>query len=135
MPGRQLPVAPGGATEYEEKLMDRFQKLEELMPWDHKMDTVDMLVEAEKYAKYLQAQLKVLQEMPAHTSPALSSGQTSEADAGAVDSEALLIMKNLSRNQLLQFLVNSPKMQSVYYPTQTCIFSAEQLPKSADQQK
>jgi hypothetical protein len=134
MSGRRLSVAPGGDTEYEEKLNERMQRLEELMPWDHKMDTVDMLVEAQKYAKYLQAQLKALQEMPSHpASPASSSGQTS--DAGAVESETSLFMKNLTRNQVLQFLIDSPMAQKVFYTTQTCVVSGEQLPESADKQK
>ncbi|KAE8124788.1 hypothetical protein FH972_019641 [Carpinus fangiana] len=134
MPGQRSSVAPGGDTEYEEKLNEGLQKLEELMPWDHKMDTVDMLVEAQKYAKYLQAQLKILQEMPSHSaSPASSSAQTSVA--GAVESETSLIMKNLTRNQLLQFLMGSPQIQKASYPTQTCVVSVEQLPESADKQK
>ncbi|KAC3166426.1 hypothetical protein FH972_027193 [Carpinus fangiana] len=134
MPGRRLSVAPGGDTEYEEKLKERMQRLEELVPWDHKLDTVDMLVEAQKYAKYLQAQLKILQEMPSHSAyPASSSAQTS--DAGAVESETSLIMKNLTRNQVLQFLIDSPQIQKAFYSTQTFVMSVEQLPESADKQK
>lgn len=134
MPGRRLSVAPGGNTEYEEKMKERMQRLEKLMPWDHKMDTVDMLVEAQKYAKYLQARLKALQEMPSHSSsPASSSGLTS--DAGAVESETSLFLKKPTRNQVLQFLVGSPEAQKILYTTQTCVVSEEQLLESPDQQK
>ncbi|XP_059451389.1 transcription factor bHLH117-like [Corylus avellana] len=97
------------------KVADRMNVLESLMPWRNKMKRADMLKECCKYVKYLQAQLKALQSMPAHSSYCTSSSGDSD------------FLGKVSRNQMLQFLVNSPISQIVQYSNGRCIYSEEQL--------
>ena len=99
-----------------QKLSEKTQSLHRLMPWDTKMDIATMLEEAHKYVKFLQAQLKVLQSMPSSPS---SSAQNYCLDLGGLG--------RLTRNQVLQVLVNSRLAQTQLYSKGCCVLSVEQL--------
>lgn len=103
-----------------QKLSEKMQGLQKLMPWDTKMDMSTMLEEAHKYVKYLQAQLKALQSMPPHSSRAFPAAQTSYGGVFGY-------LEKLTRSQILQVLVNSPVTQNVLYSHGFCVFSLEQL--------
>jgi hypothetical protein len=103
-----------------QKLSEKMQGLQKLMPWDTKMDMSTMLEEAHKYVKYLQAQLKALQSMPPHSSRAFPSAQISYGGVFGY-------LEQLTRSQILQVLVNSPVTQNVLYSHGFCVFSFEQL--------
>jgi hypothetical protein len=111
-----------------QKLSEKMQSLQKLMPWDTKMDMSTMLEEAHKYVKYLQAQLKALQSMPPHSTWAFHSAQNS---CGGVFG----YLGKLTRNQILRVLVNSPVTQTVLYSHGCCVFSVEQLRDVATLQK
>ncbi|XP_031130413.1 uncharacterized protein LOC116032133 [Ipomoea triloba] len=105
------------ARERRQKQCEKIRYLQKLMPWDTKMDTARMLEEAYKYVKFLQAQVRVLQNMPARG--ALPSPNTTPALHRPLAS--------LSRQQLLEILVNSPAAQTFLYSRGCCVYSVEQL--------
>lgn len=85
-----------------------------------------MLEEAYKYVKFLQAQLRTLQSMPSDSTVIPRSASAAAADhedVGAMFSA----LGRLTRNQLLQVMVNSPVSQTMLYSQGCCVFSVEQL--------
>ena len=99
-----------------QKLSEKTQSLQRLMPWDTKMDMATMMDEAHKYITFLQAQLKALQTMPPSSS---SSSSSANFEFGGLE--------RLTRNQVLRVLLNSRVAQTVLYSTGCCVVSAEQL--------
>ncbi|XP_039130376.1 transcription factor bHLH117 [Dioscorea cayenensis subsp. rotundata] len=99
------------------RISDRTQILQGLMPWEKKMDTGTMLLEAHKYVRFLEAQVTALQSMPVSSSGFNPSPVPCRA--GGLDV--------LSRQQLLQVMVNSAPVQDFLYKKGFCVFSAEQL--------
>lgn len=94
-------------------ITERMQRLEKLMPWKSKKDRVTMLEEAYKYIKFLEAQVTALQSMPSSNHSLSSSGYGP--------------LGRLSRQKLLQVVVNSPASQTALYSHGCCLASAEQL--------
>ncbi|KAB2610586.1 transcription factor bHLH117 [Pyrus ussuriensis x Pyrus communis] len=115
------PSLPGSALarQRRQRLSDKTRCLQKLLPWDKKMDSATTYGEAYKYIQFLQAQLSALQTMPVLTPPTTSIATSS----GSVGGE----LERLSRNQLLQVLLNSPSAQNVMYSRGCCVFSVEQL--------
>lgn len=97
-----------------QKLSEKTQSLQRLMPWDTKMDMATMMEEAHKYITFLQAQLKALQTMPS-----TSSSSSANYEFGGLE--------RLTRNQVLRVLLNSRVAQTVLYSKGCCVVSAEQL--------
>ncbi|XP_022930851.1 transcription factor bHLH117-like isoform X2 [Cucurbita moschata] len=95
------------------------RECEKLLPWDKKMDISTMLEGAFKYVKFLQAQLLALQSMPCESAISTNSNHHISGVFGGLE--------RLSRNQLLQVLVNSPVAQTMLCSQSCCVFSAEQL--------
>ncbi|KAM1164505.1 hypothetical protein ACFX13_024648 [Malus domestica] len=113
------PSLPGSALarERRQRLSDKTRCLQKLLPWDKKMDSATTYGEAYKYIQFLQAQLSALQTMPVLTPPTTSIATSSVGGK----------LERLSRNQLLQVLLNSPSAQTVMYSRGCCVFSVEQL--------
>ena len=89
-----------------------------MLPWDTKMDMATMLEETYKYVKFLEAQLAALSAMP----------QAPGGGGGGGDDDGLFGgLGRLSRNQVLQVLVNSPVAQTTLYSKGFCVFSVEQV--------
>lgn len=118
--GRNLrPAVPSSeiARQRRKKISDRTRILETLMPWERRMDTGTMLLEAHKYVRFLEAQVTALQTMPC------SSGFAPvHLPAGRFGGLELL-----NRQQLLQVMVNSPVVQDMLYQKGLCVFSVEQV--------
>lgn len=90
------------------------------------MSIATMLEEAYKYVKFLQAQVRTLQSMPSDSvviPPGTSTAAADQEDIGAIFSA----LGRLTRNQLLQVIVNSPVAQTMLYSQGCCVFSVEQL--------
>lgn len=102
-----------------QKLSEKTQSLQRLMPWDTKMDMATMMEEAHKYITFLQAQLKALQTMPSTSSSSTSSSSSANYEFGGLE--------RLTRNQVLRVLLNSRVAQTVLYSKGCCVVSAEQL--------
>lgn len=109
------------ASRRRQKVSEKTQSLRKLMPWDTKMDMATMLEEAHKYVKFLQAQLKALQTMPS------SSSFSAFTPAQSLYSGVFGGLGRLTRNQILQVLVNSPVAQTMLYSQGCCVFAAEQM--------
>ncbi|XP_041003428.1 transcription factor bHLH117 [Juglans microcarpa x Juglans regia] len=109
------------ASRRRQKLSEKTQSLRKLMPWDTKMDMATMLEEAHKYVKFLQAQLKALQTMPS------SSSFSAFTPAQSLYSGVFGGLGRLTRNQILQVLVNSPVAQTMLYSQGCCVFATEQM--------
>ncbi|KAJ0966070.1 hypothetical protein J5N97_027208 [Dioscorea zingiberensis] len=105
------------ARQRRSRISDRTRILHGLMPWEKKMDTGTMLLEAHKYVRFLEAQVTALQSMPVS-----SSGFVSEPVLGRAGG-----LDVLTRQQLLQVLVNSAPVQDFLYKKGFCVFSAEQV--------
>ncbi|KAG2371635.1 Transcription factor bHLH87 Basic helix-loop-helix protein [Vigna angularis] len=92
----ESPVIPQSnlARQRRQKLSEKTRCLQKLMPWDKKMDQGTLLEEAYKYVRFLQAQFRVLQSMPSHSSS--SSPSFRQNSAVFVD------LEKLNRSQLLQ---------------------------------
>ncbi|KAL4620230.1 hypothetical protein ACB092_06G138300 [Castanea dentata] len=103
-----------------QKLSEKTQSLQRLMPWDTKMDMATMMDEAHKYITFLQAQLKALQTMP----PSSSSSSSSSFPSAHYEFGGL---ERLTRNQVLRVLLNSRVAQTVLYSKGCCVVSVEQL--------
>ncbi|XP_010524482.1 PREDICTED: transcription factor bHLH117 [Tarenaya hassleriana] len=95
------------ARDRRRKIAEKTRSLEKLMPWEKKMDRATLLEEAHKYIKFLQAQIAVLRWMPLE---AVFSG------AGG-----------LNRQQVLQVMASSSRVQTTLYTRGCCVFSREQL--------
>ncbi|XP_014500688.1 transcription factor bHLH117 [Vigna radiata var. radiata] len=117
----ESPVIPQSnlARQRRQKLSEKTRCLQKLMPWDKKMDQGTLLEEAYKYVRFLQAQFRVLQSMPSHSSSSLPSFRQNSA--------VFVDLEKLNRSQLLQVLVNSPVAQTMLYSQGFCVFSLEQL--------
>ncbi|KDP27298.1 hypothetical protein JCGZ_20286 [Jatropha curcas] len=100
------------------RMSDKFHHLQKLLPLDKKMDTATMLAEAYKYVKFLQAQVKALQ--------AMATDSSFSGDVGGLGS-LFGKMEMLSRQQVLQVLLNTPEAQSRLYSQRCCVYSIEQL--------
>nr|CAD1819200.1 unnamed protein product [Ananas comosus var. bracteatus] len=86
------------------------------------MDTATLLEEANKYVRFLEAQVTALQTMPersARFAPPREPPGSLPCPAAALG--------RLNRQQLLQVLVNSPVVQDRLYARGLCVFSAEQV--------
>lgn len=106
------------ARERRQKISDKTQSLQKLLPWDKKMDMATMLEEAYKYIKFLQAQISVLQSMPCDSSSFTTQNSRINVFGG---------LENLNRQQLLQVLVNSAVAQTTLYSKGCCVYSIEQV--------
>lgn len=116
---RVMPVPQSKlARRRRQKLSEKTQSLQRLMPWDTKMDMATMMDEAHKYITFLQAQLKALQTMPPSSSSSSSSSSANLEFGG---------LERLTRNQVLRVLVNSRVAQTVLYSKGRCVVSVEQL--------
>ncbi|BFG26190.1 hypothetical protein CerSpe_124640 [Prunus speciosa] len=126
------PHANSLARGRRQKLSDKTRCLEKLLPLDRKMDTATVFEEAYKYVKFLQAQVTALQAMPVvtpNTSAAASATGFDDDHLSPMSSRTTGGLERLSRNQLLQVLLNSPVAQTVMYSQGCCVFSVEQLAK------
>ncbi|XP_021730854.1 transcription factor bHLH117-like [Chenopodium quinoa] len=87
----------------------------------HRKNTADMLEEAKKYLKFLQAQVNSLRTMP-------TESRFTEVKLGLFgDLRGMGELGNLSRQQLLQVVVNSPAAQMVMADRGRCLATAEQV--------
>ncbi|PON48534.1 Basic helix-loop-helix transcription factor [Parasponia andersonii] len=123
------PMIPRGselARKRRQKLSDKTRCLQKLLPWDKKMDMATMLEEAYKYVKFLQAQLTALKAMPNNCPGADVSVMQSLNGFTDLDDE-FAGLERLTRNQLLQVLVNSPAVQTKIYSQGCCVYSVEQM--------
>nr|QDH08985.1 transcription factor bHLH52-like isoform X3 [Cymbidium sinense] len=98
-------------------ISERTRILEKLMPWERRLDTGTMLEEACKYVKFLEAQVTVLEAMPA-----VSSFMPSSIPPGNAFG-----LHRLTRQQLLQVMVTSAMVQDILYKKGFCVVSAEQV--------
>ncbi|MED6183500.1 hypothetical protein PIB30_038427 [Stylosanthes scabra] len=122
---KPLPPKSNFARQRRQKLSEKTRCLQKLMPWDKKMDQATLFEQAYTYVKFLQAQVCVLQSMPYHTPPPPPPPSFNNGGRGCVFGFGDL--ERLSRNQLLQVLVNSPVAQTVMSSQGLCVFSMEQL--------
>ncbi|CAH9071655.1 unnamed protein product [Cuscuta europaea] len=104
-----------------QKQCEKIRQLEKLMPWEKKMERAKMLEEAYKYVKFLQAQVMVLQSMPAY------GDVSSLGNFGPGPHSVLGPIAELNRQRLLFVAVNSPAAQRALYSKGCCICSSEQL--------
>ncbi|KAG7578223.1 Myc-type basic helix-loop-helix (bHLH) domain [Arabidopsis thaliana x Arabidopsis arenosa] len=98
------------------KISDKIRSLEKLMPWENKMSLAMILEESHRYIKFLQSQIASLSWMP------LESVYNTAGEVGESD-----LLKSLTRQQILQVLVNSPGSRNVLSSRGVCLFSYEQL--------
>ncbi|MED6205013.1 hypothetical protein PIB30_014010 [Stylosanthes scabra] len=122
---KPLPPKSNFARQRRQKLSEKTRCLQKLMPWDKKMDQATLFEQAYTYVKFLQAQVSVLQSMPYHTPPPPPPSSFNNGGRGCVFGFGDL--ERLSRNQLLQVLVNSSVAQTVMSSQGLCVFSMEQL--------
>ncbi|VFQ94310.1 unnamed protein product [Cuscuta campestris] len=113
------------ARERRRKWREKIRDLQELMPWETKMDTAKMLGEAYKYVKFLQAQATVLESMPVRGD--LPSHHQENPSPGVPGPLA-----ELSGRELLEAAVNSPAVQRFLYSEGYCICSSEQVAQLAE---
>ncbi|URE27679.1 Helix-loop-helix DNA-binding domain [Musa troglodytarum] len=102
------------------KISDRTRIIESLMPWERRMDTGSMLEEAYKYIRFLQTQVAVLRSMP--TAAEFSAAPVSSGRGGGLGG-----LERLNRQQMLQVVVNSRRVQEKLYERGLCVFSVEQV--------
>ncbi|XP_050206555.1 transcription factor bHLH117 [Mercurialis annua] len=124
-----------------QRMSDKIRELRKLMPWDKKMDTATLLGEAFKYVKFLQAQVQALETMPFLDMDDSSSSSLSppsgyyyyNTDNAAESEDDVSVcggtMGLLSRQQLLQILLNTGEAQNRLYSQGCCVFSIEQFKK------
>ncbi|CAO2835198.1 unnamed protein product [Amaranthus hypochondriacus] len=100
------------------KMSEKIYSLGKLLPGGHRhrKNTAAMLEEAEKYAKFLEAQVEALKCMPTESKLSELSELGGNHELG-----------KLSRQQVLQIVVNSPKAQMVMADNGWCLVSAEQI--------
>ncbi|KAM6549099.1 hypothetical protein CsatB_020775 [Cannabis sativa] len=124
---KMIPPSSLLARKRRQKLSDKTRCLQKLLPWDKKMDMATMLEETFKYVKFLQAQVTALKAMPAFSCamPMMSSNGSDGGDLD--DGDEFAGLEKLTRNQLLQVLVNSSAVQTILYSQGSCIVSVEQL--------
>ncbi|CAA0808614.1 Transcription factor bHLH117 [Striga hermonthica] len=101
---------------------EKARLLQKLLPSEKRMDTAEVLEETHKYIRFLEAQVGVLRSMPCRDNCLQAA-----ASEGGVD------LGRLSRQELLQAVVNSPAAQEVLYTSGCCVCSAEQLEMIYDQ--
>lgn len=116
-----------GTAKKRPRMSDKVRSLEKLLPWNRRMDTATMLEEAYKYVKFLQAQIRVLQAMPVHTTVSCSSMNNIPAENPNVNQFGGGVLATLNRQQLLEVVMNSPGAHTVLYSRGTCVYSMEQL--------
>ncbi|WOL15104.1 hypothetical protein Cni_G23885 [Canna indica] len=102
------------------KISDRTRIIESLMPWERRMDTGTMLGEAYKYVRFLEAQVAALYTMPVFAK--FSAAPVSSGRGGALGG-----LEQLNRQQMLQVVVNSPRIQEKLYEKGLCVFCTEQV--------
>lgn len=105
------------ARQRRQRVREKIESLKELLPVDKKkrLDTAVVLENAGKYIKFLEAQVNVLKAMP--VDDCLVNENTSWNNGGCV----------LSRNRVLQMLVNSEVSQGKMSSEGMCVYSVEQL--------
>ncbi|XP_048232948.1 transcription factor bHLH117 [Ricinus communis] len=106
---------------------DKFRILQKLMPWDKRMDTATMLAEAYNYINFLQAQVKALQAMPLFDDPTSTHHSFNTDNYVCALGSVFGAMGMLTRQQLLQVLLNTPEALTRLYSQRCCLFSIEQL--------
>lgn len=84
------------------------------------MDTGSMLEEAYKYIRFLQTQVAALRSMP--TAAEFSAAPVSSGRGGGLGG-----LERLNRQQMLQVVVNSRRVQEKLYERGLCVFSVEQV--------
>ncbi|KAK1284674.1 hypothetical protein QJS10_CPB21g00807 [Acorus calamus] len=84
------------------RIRERTRQLERLMPWEDKKFMANTLAEAYKYVRFLQSQLTVLRAMPCKSAMSVPPSRTGDQPS----------LESLARQQLLQVLVNSPRVQN-----------------------
>lgn len=90
------------------------------MPWERKIDTATLLEEAHKYVRFLEAQVSALEGMPVRSGLAPSG-------PNRVRGEGFGGLERLNRQQMLQVLMNSARVQERLYASGCCVFSFEQM--------
>ena len=83
---------------------EKIRCLEQIIPLGTKLETFELLQEASKYVKFLQAQVQVLEHMPSSPFP----------------------LHSKDRGELLQALVTSPTIQGKLFREQKCVGTVEQ---------
>lgn len=116
-----------GTAKKRQRMSDKVRSLEKVLPWNRRMDTATMLEEAYKYVKFLQAQIRVLQAMPVHTTGSCNSINNIPAENPNVNEFGGGVLATLNRQQLLEVVMNSPGAHTVLYSRGTCVYSIEQL--------
>ncbi|KMT02110.1 hypothetical protein BVRB_9g207540 [Beta vulgaris subsp. vulgaris] len=106
------------------KISEKVYCLGMLLPggYRHRNNTADMLEEAVKYIKFLEAQVNALWCMPTES----RIGELRD-DGRDVYSSVVGELVKLSRPELLQVVVNSPVAQKVMADNQWCLYSIEQM--------
>ncbi|KAL3509630.1 hypothetical protein ACH5RR_029031 [Cinchona calisaya] len=146
--GRHMPYKSSElARQRRQRISEKTRCLQKILPWDKKMDTGTMLEEAYKYIKFLQAQIRVLETMPVKTNQnprSYDDVRSSNANANANNNNNNVVVNDdgsagggndvvwgelgkLSRQQLLEVVVNSPVTQTLLYSRGLCVYSVEQL--------
>ena len=102
-----------------QKMSEKINSLGKLLPGNHprRLTAVEVLEKTHKYISFLQAQVEALGTMP-------SESRLAVAAKGAAANGGL---GRLSRQQLLQVVVNSPAAQSLMAEKGWCVVSAEQV--------
>ncbi|KAL5538180.1 hypothetical protein UlMin_044230 [Ulmus minor] len=120
----RIPGSSQLARQRRQKLSEKTRCLQKLLPWDKKMDMATMLEHSYKYVKFLQAQLEALKAMPVE-----SAIIPRKANASCGEDLDLIFagLSRLTRNQLLQVLVNSPVAQTILCSQGSCVVAVEQL--------
>lgn len=118
--------AEGTVKRKRQRMSDKVRSLEKLLPWNRRMDTPTMLEEAYKYVKFLQAQIRVLQAMPVHSTGSCSTINSPDENPN-INEFGGGVLATLNRQQLLEVVMNSPGAHTVLYSRGTCVYSMEQL--------
>ncbi|KAK1260984.1 Transcription factor [Acorus gramineus] len=105
------------SRERRSRIRERTRQLERLMPWEDKKFMGNTLAEAYKYVRFLQSQLTVLRAMPCKSAVSVPPSRTGDQPS----------LESLTRQQLLQVLVNSPRVQNKLSLMGYCVYSVEQV--------
>lgn len=130
-PPPKKPSTLDQARKRRNTLSDKTRSLQNVLPWEKKMDMATILEETFKYIKFLQAQVTVLESMPidSATSNSGSNFESENQNLNPKYGNSIVHgeLANLNRQQLLEAVVNSPAAQTIMYSKGCCIYSLEQL--------